>query len=44
MPHPQHLRGTPIASALGRKTTADTREFGRQIYLWKLEGGKKKQV
>lgn len=40
IPHLQHLHGTPVAYALGRKSTADIREFGRQIYLWKLEGGK----
>jgi len=33
MPHPQQLHGTPIAYALGRRATADFREFGRQIIL-----------
>lgn len=43
MPHPQYLHETPITYALGRKTTADIREFGRQTYWWKLESGKKKE-
>lgn len=43
MPHPQHLHGSPMAYALDRKTTADIREFGRQIHLWKLEDSKEKK-
>lgn len=41
MPHPQHLHVTPIPYVLGKKTTANIREFGRQICLWEFEGVKK---
>jgi len=43
MLHHQHLHGNPLPYVLGRKTAADIREFGRQIYLWKLEDGLKKK-
>lgn len=39
LPHAQHLYGKTSATyTLNRKTTAEIREFGRQIYLWKCEG------